>query len=417
VSHPDDTPTSSPAGSVDTAPTPPRPGAHDPTSWTWPQTTETAGTPPSPPPAAAAEAGGSSPTPRLGWRQYLAVAAVSATAAAAVAVPISMTDDAAPVVTPAVSQDTGDGLQAQADGGASTPIAAIAADVTPSVVRIDARGPTGAGSGSGVVYRGDGHIVTNNHVVANAQEVSVTLPDGKEYTAEVVGTDPVSDLAVLKVDATDLPVPAYAEDSPEIGDLTIAIGSPFGLDGSVTSGIVSALNRSVTAQGAPLVDLVQTDAAINPGNSGGALVNGDGEVIGLNTVIASASGGSNGIGFAIPTSTVRSVADQIIDTGQVAHAYLGVSGQTVDQRIAEMYGLGVEHGAVVAEVEPDSPAAEAGLERGDIVTAVDGAEVTTFQELAARIQRLPVDEPVTLTVVRNGDARDVEVTLAERPTG
>ena len=265
------------------------------------------------------------------------------------------------------------------------------------------------------MYRPDGYVVTNNHVVANAQSVSVTLPDGKEYDAEVVGTDPVSDLAVVRVDATDLPVATFASETPAIGDSTIAIGSPFGLDGSVTAGIVSALNRSVTAQGAPLVDLIQTDAAINPGNSGGALVNGAGEVIGINTVIATAGGGSDGIGFAIPVGTVTSVADQIIDTGSVAHAYLGVRGQTVDPQISQMYGLGVEQGAVIAQVEDGSPAARAGLQRGDIVTAIGDTPVASFEELAGRIQRQPVGDTVTLTVVRSGQERQVDVTLSERP--
>lgn len=403
-----------PGSSVGTA-TPPPPPPHDaPTSWDWPPTSQTAGAPPSPP-ADAADAGEPAPAPRLGWRQYLAVAAVSATAATAIAVPVSMTADDGAATPPAVAQaDTPGDATAEALG--STPIAAIAADVTPSVVRIDARSAAGAGSGSGVVYRADGHIVTNNHVVAGASEVSVTLPDGQDYEAEVVGTDPISDLAVLKIDATDLPVPEYATDSPAIGDTTVAIGSPFGLDGSVTSGIVSALNRTVTAQGAPLIDLIQTDAAINPGNSGGALVNAGSEVIGLNTVIASTSGGSVGIGFAIPASTVQSVADQIIETGSVAHAYLGVRGQTVDAQVADMYGLGVDHGAVVAMVEDGSPAAEAGLQQGDIVTAVGDTEVASFPELAAKIQREAVGDTVTLTVVRNGQERQLDVVLTERPT-
>ncbi len=388
------------------------------TSWAWPRTSsDSAGEPPTSP-APAAGPGGPPPALRLGWRQYLAVAAVSATAAAAVAVPVSLADnDPAPVTTPAVAQADTDATGAL--DGASAPaagsIADIAAQVTPSVVRIDARSARGAGSGSGVVYRADGYIVTNNHVVANAQSVSVTLPDGKEYAAEVVGTDPVSDLAVVRVDATDLPVATFATDTPAIGDSTIAIGSPFGLDGSVTAGIVSALNRSVTAQGAPLVDLIQTDAAINPGNSGGALVDGTGAVIGINTVIATSGGGSDGIGFAIPVATVTSVADQIIDQGSVAHAYLGVRGQTVDPQVSQMYGLGVDRGAVIAQVEDGSPAAEAGLQRGDIVTAIGDTPVTSFEELAGRIQRQPVGDTVTLTVVRNGQERQVDVTLAERP--
>ena len=400
-----------PAGSVGTAPPPPPP-RETPATWAWPPTSNTADGPPSPS-APAAESGGRSGGPRLGWRQYLAVAAVAATSAAAVAVPVSLADDGA-TATPVVSTaGTADGDVEPSSGGS---IAAIAAQVTPSVVRIDARSAVGAGSGSGVVYRADGHIVTNNHVVANARDVSVTLPSGQEYEAEVVGTDPTSDLAVLKVDATDLPVPAYAEATPAIGEGTIAIGSPFGLDGSVTSGIVSALNRSVNAQGAPLVDLIQTDAAINPGNSGGALVNDAGEVIGINTVIATAGGGSDGIGFAIPVSTVQSVADQLIDTGRVAHAYLGVQGQTVDPQVARTYGLGVDEGAVIARVEDGSPAAEAGLRQGDIVVALGDTPISSFEELAGRIQREPVGDTVTLTVVHNGTERQVEVTLTERPT-
>ena len=399
-------------GRVGTLPPPPPPPAGDrPASWSWPQTSQTAGTPPSPP-ADAAVAGGS-PAPRLGWRQYLGVATVSAVAAAAVAVPISLDDAPAQPTTPAVAQaDTSTTIDAS-DG---LSVSEIAAQLTPSVVRIDARTPAGAGSGSGVVYRADGHIVTNNHVVANAAAVSVTLPDGQEYEAEVVGTDPASDLAVLKVDATDLPVPAFAEQAPAIGDTAVAIGSPFGLDGSVTSGIVSALNRSVTAQGAPLVDLIQTDAAINPGNSGGALVNAEGELLGLNTVIATSGGGSDGIGFAIPVSTVQSVADQIIETGSVAHAYLGVGGQTVDPQVARMYGLSVDEGAVIAQVEPGSPADEAGLQQGDIVIAVGDRDISSFPELAGTIQSETVGDTVTLTVVRQGEEVPVEVTLAERPT-
>ncbi len=296
---------------------PPLPPREAPDAWAWPPTSQPAGTPPSPP-VDAADAGGSAPTPRLGWRQLLTVAAVAALTSAGVAVPLTLAaDDPAPAATTPASDATVRTTDAPATGS----IADIAAEVTPSVVRIDAQGVRGAGSGSGVVYRADGHVVTNNHVVAGARAVRVTLPDGTTHEAEIVGTDPLSDLAVLRVDAADLPEPAWATDTPAIGDAAIAIGSPFGLDGSVTSGIVSALNRSVTAQGAPLVDLIQTDAAINPGNSGGALVNRSGEVVGINTVIATSGGGSDGIGFAIPAATVQSVADQLIDTGRVAHAW------------------------------------------------------------------------------------------------
>ena len=379
------------------------------------RTTDPSG-PSDPPPPSNEPTGASGPRARLGWRQYLAVAAVSATAAAAVAVPVSLQDDPATAAAPAVSvaQDGEPARTITTGEGAS--ISEIAAEVSPSVARVDVVAARGAGSGSAVVYRSDGYLVTNNHVVQGAREVSATLPDGTEYEAEVVGTDPMSDLAVLKVDATDLPVPAFAEQSPTVGDTAIAIGSPFGFDGSVTSGIVSALNRSVTAQGAPLVDLVQTDAAINPGNSGGALVDARGEVIGLNTVIASTSGGSVGVGFAIPTSTVQSVADQIIETGAVEHAYLGVRGGTVDPQVAERYGLATDEGAVVAAVEDGGPAARAGLEQGDIVTAVGDTEITSFPELAGTIQGHAVGDTVTLTVVRGDEELQLDVELAERPT-
>lgn len=387
-----------------------------PAGWAWPSTQDAPGGPHEPPPTEEDGGAGDPPRARLGWRQYLAVAAVSAMAAAAVAVPVSLQDAPEDTSQPDAAVAPADDAPRTIDTGDGSTVAAIAEQVTPSVARVDVQGQAGSGSGSAVVYRSDGHLVTNAHVVSGARTVSVTLPNGREYDAEVVGVDELSDLAVLRVDETDLPVPSYAEGTPAIGDTAIAIGSPFGLDGTVTAGIVSALNRSVTAQGAPLVDLVQTDAAINPGNSGGALVNARGEVIGLNTLIASTGGGSNGVGFAIPTSTVQSVADQLIETGSVAHAFLGVEGGTVDPQVAELYGLAADEGAVVARVAPGSPAEEAGLQQGDIVIAVDGTPITAFPELAGTIQGMEVGSTVTLTVVRGDDESELEVTLGERPS-
>jgi S1-C subfamily serine protease len=364
--------------------------------------------PPAPPPAP--------PRVRLGWRQYLAVALVAGASSAAVAIPIAA-GDAAPTTTAATTTDTA-APPATLDPGSGTAIAAIADAVSPAVVRIDAAGLAGASSGSGVVYRADGYIVTNNHVVQNARQLFVTLPDGIRLEAELVGTDPQSDLAVLRVEADgDLPVAVFATEDPRVGDTAVAIGSPFGLDGSVTAGIVSAVNRTVTAQGAPLVDLIQTDAAINPGNSGGALANGRGQVIGINTVIATAGGGSDGIGFAIPASTVARVADQLIATGTVQHAYLGITGATVTPEIAAQYGLAAEEGAVIGTIAADSPAAAAELQPGDIVVAVGDTPVTTFPQLAGIVQGLPIGETVTLTVVRGGDEITVDVTPAPHPTG
>ncbi|MTV27152.1 PDZ domain-containing protein [Nitriliruptoraceae bacterium ZYF776] len=345
-------------------------------------------------------------------RTAVVAAAVAAFVATGVAVPVTLAvagdgaEDA--VSTPNATTVASD--------GATRTVADIAAEVGPSVALVSVTGTQGQGSGSAVIYREDGYLVTNAHVVAGASEVRVTLPDGTVETAEVVGADATSDLAVLRIDADDLPVPTYAEGAPSVGDSAIAIGSPFGLEGSVTTGIVSATGRSVPTEGAPLVDLLQTDAAINPGNSGGALVDGSGAVIGINTAILSASGTSSGIGFAIPTDTVRAVADQLIDTGSVQHAFLGVQGETVDPEVAARYGLEADRGAVIVAVEPDGPAATAGLEPGDIVTAVDGNGVASMPELAGRIQSLRPGDAVELTVVRDGEERTLTAELVERPS-
>ena len=304
----------------------------------------------------------------------------------------------------------------------ASPVSAIASQVSPSVARVDTPGGSGTpggrgGSGSAVVYQADGVLITNAHVVGGADEVAVTLPDGARMDAEVVGADPASDIAVLRVDAEELPVPAWADadQMPEIGATAVAIGSPFGLDGSVTSGIISALGRTLpTPQGA-LVDLIQTDAAVNPGNSGGALVDGEGRVIGVNTAIATASGGSQGVGFAIPSTTVTTIADQLLETGEVRVGYLGIVGQTVDPDTARLYDIEVEGGAVVAELDPDGPAGDAGLEPGDIIIAFDGTEVASMQELAGRIQQQGPGDDIDLEVVRDGEVVTLTVTLTERP--
>lgn len=367
----------------------------------------TGGTDLPPPPAPPA------PTGRAegpGWARTAAVAAaIAAVVSTGVAVP----------VTWALA---GDGTT-PAPAGATDPqqvpgtVADIASTVGPSVARVSTAGPQGSGSGSAVIYRSDGFLVTNAHVVAAGGEVTVTLPDGTTLPAEVVGADTLSDLAVLRVEAEELPVPTYADTAPAVGDPAVAIGSPFGLDGSVTSGIVSAVGRSVSTPGAPLVDMIQTDAAINPGNSGGALVDASGRIIGINTAILSRTGTNNGIGFAIPVGTVRSVADQLIETGQVEHAYLGVQGVTLDAGVAQRYGLDAEAGAVIVAVEPDSPAAAAGLREGDTVVAFDGRPIDSMEELARSVQHSDVGRTVPLTVLRDGRELALEISLAERPAG
>jgi S1-C subfamily serine protease len=364
------------------------------------------------------------PRARLAWWQWIAVALVGALGAGTVAVPLALLDDdgsAAPDTTVTATEDEGSGAESGAGDviAASNPISAIAQQLSPSVARVDVQGAAGAGSGSAVVYRADGILVTNAHVVGTSNEVSVTLPDGARMDAEVVGVDPASDLAVLRVDAENLPVPVWADadDGPRIGETAVAIGSPFGLDGSVTSGIVSALGRTLPSQQGVLIDLVQTDAAVNPGNSGGALVDGEGRVIGVNTAIATRSGGSQGIGFAIPSTTVVSVADQLLEFGEVELGYLGVVGQTVDPDIAELYELPSTAGAVIVQLDPDGPAAAAGLRTEDIVVAIDGNEVTTMADLAGRVQQRRPGDDVEVEVVRDGEELTLTVTLGERPAG
>jgi S1-C subfamily serine protease len=387
--------------------------------------------PPPPPPPRAQRTG-------IGWQGLLAAVLAGTVGAAAVVVPAQLlgagpsTDEVrdAPAPEARAAPDAGAAEEGPpvADPGAGpvgdatapdgpVSVVEIARTVGPSVVRVDAGSVSGRGAGSAVVYAADGVLVTNAHVVAGANQVRVTLPDGTREPAEVVGIDPRSDLAVLRIAATDLPVPVWADDDRlEVGEVVVAIGSPFGLDGSVTTGIVSALGRTVPAGPAgPMVDLIQTDAAINPGNSGGALVDSRARVIGINTAIVSRGGGNEGIGFAIPSATVRSVADQLLTTGAVQHAELGVAGMTVDPDIARLYGLPVDTGAVIAEVRPGSPADEAGLTQGDIIISFDGVPIRTMAELAGHVQQRQPGDRVILTVVRAGERSDIEVQLAERP--
>ena len=367
--------------------------------------------PPPPPPAPFAQpARGRGP-----WLAVLASALVAAVVSAGVTTAVLRTSEDAeqpPAAAPAVPDIQG----AAERPAAADDIAAVAAEVSPSVVHIGVAGLAGSGSGSGVVLREDGYVLTNAHVVDGAEQVQVTLPDGTTHDAEVVGADPASDLAVVYAeDATSLPVPDFAATAPRVGDTAVAIGSPFGLEGSVTSGVVSALNRSLPGDRATLVNMIQTDAAINPGNSGGALVNGQGEIIGVNTAILSPSGANDGIGFAIPITTAMPIAEQLIEQGYAEHAQLGIQGQDVDPEAAELYNLGADRGALVVAVAEGSAAEEAGLERGDIVTAIDDEEVTSMADLAAQISaRSPGDE-VTLELVRAGETQTVEVTLGSAP--
>ncbi|HUG86159.1 MAG TPA: trypsin-like peptidase domain-containing protein [Euzebya sp.] len=299
----------------------------------------------------------------------------------------------------------------------SDTVADVAEAVLPSVAVVTtSAGGTPQGSGSAVVFREDGYLVTNNHVIDGAGSIEVLLTDGRTFTADVVGTASQFDLAVLQIDATDLHVPAYADGDPRVGETAIAIGAPFGFNSTVTSGIVSALGRSLSdpATQTQLVDLVQTDAAINPGNSGGALVNAAGQVIGINTAIVGASGANDGIGFAVPTSSVIRVGEQLIEQGFFEYAQLGVAGASgrITAEVAEQRGLETTNGALVGEVVPGSGADDAGVRAGDIIVRIDDTEVTEFADLSAAIRGMDPGATVELELVTaDGETRTVQVEL------
>ncbi len=289
----------------------------------------------------------------------------------------------------------------------------------PAVVNIEVTITGGTAIGSGSIIREDGYILTNNHVVADARSIKVALLDGKVLDARVIGTDPDNDLAVIKIDQSGLPVAELGNSADlVVGELAVAMGSPEGFEQSVTSGIVSGLHRNLSAgsSGAPLLDVIQTDAAINPGNSGGPLCNADGQVVGINTAIVSQSGGYEGIGFAIPIDTAKPVAEQLISTGKVTHPWLGISGATLTPEVAQQYKLPVDSGALVRTIYPNGPASQAGLAQGDIIVGLDGQQITSMDELVLQIRNRQVGDKVKITYYRGSDKKDTDVTLTAKPT-
>jgi serine protease Do len=269
------------------------------------------------------------------------------------------------------------------------------------------------GEGSGFFISADGYIVTNNHVVEHAKSVSVTMNDGKTLSAKVIGTDPKTDLALLKVsEPGDYPFVSLAKGDPKVGDWVVAIGNPFGLGGTATAGIVSAEDRDI-GQG-PYDRFLQIDAPINKGNSGGPTFNLNGEVVGVNTAIYSPSGGSVGLGFAIPASTVGGVVDALEHGGVVTRGYLGVAIQPVTSDIADSLGLATRFGAIVDSITPGAPAAQAGLQSGDVITKVDGKSVTDAADLTRRIGSMKPGDKVELSYIRNGDEKTASITLASQ---
>ncbi|WP_298918216.1 Do family serine endopeptidase [uncultured Algimonas sp.] len=279
------------------------------------------------------------------------------------------------------------------------------------------RGPR-AGLGSGVIVDArQGLILTNNHVIDGADEIEVRLEDRREFFAEVVGTDPQTDLALLKIDARNLrDLPIIDTDDVMVGDYVIAVGNPFGLSSTVTSGIVSALGRESGGGGDRYADFIQTDAAINPGNSGGALVNSKGELIGINTAIISRSGASNGIGFAVPTRTIRNVIDQLTEFGEVRRGRIGVEIGNVTPELRSGLGLPSLAGALVQTVVEDSPAEKAGLEQGDVVIAFNGEEIEDMADLRNTVGLLMPGTTADITYLRDGQRRTTRITLQAQDT-
>jgi serine protease Do len=278
--------------------------------------------------------------------------------------------------------------------------------------------PAQSGLGSGVIISADGYIATNNHVVDGADSVTVALNDGREFTAKVVGRDPQTDIAVIKVDAKDLPAVTFADTSKiEVGDRVLAIGNPFGIGETVTTGIVSAKGRSIgiLADVEGYEDFIQTDAAINPGNSGGALVDVDGRLVGINTAILSRTGGFQGVGLAVPANMVSQVADSLVKNGKVVRGYLGVGIQNITPALVDSFNLKTNKGALVSDVVEDAPAAKAGLKQGDVITAINGQNVTDANSLKLQVSTFAPGTKLNLEVLRDGKAKEITATTGERP--
>jgi S1-C subfamily serine protease len=287
------------------------------------------------------------------------------------------------------------------------------------------------GVGSGIIYDSEGHILTNNHVVEGAQTLLVSLADGRSFPGKLIGADPQTDLAVVQISGSNLPVAVLGDSNQlQVGDWVVAIGNALALPGgpTVTAGVVSALGRAIPepgssqsqASGPILFDLIQTDAAINPGNSGGPLINLDGQVVGINTLAAGSAGASGtqaeGIGFAIAISTAKPIADQLVATGKVIHPYMGIAYVPLTPAIAAQLGVTVTQGVAIQQVAPGSPASDAGLQPKDIITEINGQPLTGESTLAQIVQSLKPGDTVDLTVIRSGQTMQVKLTLGEKPS-
>ena len=304
---------------------------------------------------------------------------------------------------------------AEAAAGGAVDLPELVRELEPSVVTVLV---PGGGQGSGVVYREDGILVTNEHVVGDAREVVIAFADGQRVPGEVLAADAVVDVAVVRVDRKDLPVPEYRTELPEVGELAVVIGSPLGFLGSVTAGIISGLGREIpgaAASGASsLVDLIQTDAPISPGNSGGALIDGQGRVVGLSEAYIPPAQGAVALGFAIPAATVVRVADELLEDGRAEHAFLGVQFGNLTPQIAEQLDVDRE-GALVLAVGQGGPAGVAGLEPGDVVVQAGDERVRTVEDVLGVLRRTRPGQRLELTVLRDGQERQLEVVVGDRP--
>ena len=311
------------------------------------------------------------------------------------------------------------------------PVVEVAAEVGPSIVQVNVEAiqdtPFGAqeaqGLGSGVIYREEGYIVTNNHVVRDASEVNIAFADGSTERGEVVGNDRATDLAVVKVERGNLPAARFRKNADLTpGQLAVAIGSPSGFQSTVTAGVISGINRSLppelTGGDTSLVDLIQTDAAISPGNSGGGLADRAGEIVGINVAyLPPAQTGAENIGFAIPSDTAISVADQLIEDGDATQPYLGVDLGVLSPEDAEQFGIPVNGGVLIRDVVRGGPANEAGLERRDVITAAGDVKIATYGDLLGVLRDYRPGDTIDLTVVRDGEEQQFTVELGENPQG
>ncbi len=276
------------------------------------------------------------------------------------------------------------------------------------------RGPR-RGQGSGVIISSDGYILTNNHVIAKAREVNVTLPDKREFKGKIIGTDPKTDLAVVKINVTDLPALSWGDASRlQVGEYVLAVGNPFGLNSTVTLGIVSAVGRGHMGI-TQYEDFIQTDAAINPGNSGGALVNTRGELVGINTAIFSQTGGYQGVGFAVSTTMAKPIYESLLKTGRVVRGYLGVGIQDLNQDLAKSFNIKNSKGALVSDVREDSPAEQAGLKQGDVIVEYQGTPVEDGVTLQRLVTRTSIGTTVPVKVIRDGQERGMTVKIVDQP--